>query len=188
MTHFEYITVAVSMVLSLGVVRLLEALRHAFDPARRYAVVLLWIIAKLMNHVLFWWALWSYRDFADWNILDFTWILLFPGLLYMQVISLVTTTPQDIADWRTHFYSVRRWFFSANILLLLHSAITLSLVPAVASLYPVLAVQAVLLVINIVGVLSANPKLHLAIVLLALVIQGLGFGTMFFAFGPPVSN
>lgn len=183
MTHFEFITVAVSMVLSLGVVRLLDALRHTFDPSRRYAVVLLWIIAKLMNHVLFWWALWSYRDFADWNILNFAWILLFPGLLYIQVVSLVTTTPQDVADWRTHFYAVRRWFLSANILLLLHNAITISLVAAVAPLYPVLAVQAVLIVINIVGVLSANPRLHLAIALLVVTIQALGFGTMFFAFG-----
>lgn len=184
MTHFEFITVAVSMVLSLGVIRLLDAIRHAFNPATRYPVLLLWIVAKLMNHVLFWWALWSYRDFPNWNILGFVWILLFPGLLYIQVTSLVTTTPQDVADWRTHFYSVRRWFLSANVLLLLHTAVTVSFVRADASLYPVLAVQSLLIVVNVVGLVSANPRLHLAIVLLVLTAQIFGFGSMFFAFGP----
>ena len=183
MTHFEYITVAVSMVLSLGVVRLLDAIRHAFDPARRYSVLLLWIFAKLMNHVLFWWALWSYRDLANWNILDFVWVLLFPGLLYIQVTSLVTTTPQDVVDWRAHFYSLRRWFFSANILLILHTAAMVSVIRAELPLYPVLAGESVLVAINVVGLVTANQKVHFAIVLLALAIQALGFGTMFFAFG-----
>jgi hypothetical protein len=49
--------------------------------------------------------------------------------------------------------------------------------------YPVLAAQSLLLIINTVGVLNANPKLHLAIVLLALATQVFGFGTVFFAFG-----
>ena len=73
-------------------------------------VLALWIIVKLMNHVLFWWALWSARDFAGWTILIFAWILLFPGLLYMQVTSLVATEPQSVTDWSVHFYSIRRWF------------------------------------------------------------------------------
>ena len=175
------------MVLSLGVIRLLDAIRHAFDPSRRYPVLFLWIFAKLVNHVLFWWALWSYRDLSNWNILGFVWILLFPGLLYIQVTSLVTTTPQDVADWRAHFYSVRRWFLSANILLILHTVITVSFVRTEGPLYAVLAAQSLLLVINVVGLATANPKVHLAIVLLALTIQAFGIGTMFFAFGPQSS-
>jgi hypothetical protein len=51
-----------------------------------------------------------------------------------------------------------------------------------------LAAQSLLLVINVVGVLSANSKLHLAIVLLALVTQVFGFGAAFFAFGPSGSG
>lgn len=188
MTHFEFISVAVSVVLSLGVIRLLDAIRHAFHSPGRYLVLFLWIIVKLMNHLLFWWALWSYRDFTNWNVLVFSWILLFPGLLYLQVTSLVTTTPHAIADWRAHFYSVRRWFFSANILLILHTAVTISLVRIDASLLPVLVAQSLLLIINIVGVLNAHPKVHIAIVFAALAIQIFGFGTVFFAFGSPVSG
>jgi len=93
-----------------------------------------------------------------------------------------------IADWRAHFYSVRRWFFSANILLILHTAVTISLVRIDASLLPVLVAQSLLLIINIVGVLNAHPKVHIAIVFAALAIQIFGFGTVFFAFGSPVSG
>jgi hypothetical protein len=183
MDHFEYISVAVSIVLSLGVVRLLDSIRYAFDPTSRYLVHALWIIVKLMNHVLFWWALWSYRDFAGWNILMFSWVLLFPGLLYMQVTSLVTTTPDDIADWREHFYSIRRWFLSANILLILHTTITASLVLSPRSFYAMLIAQSFLLVVNIIGIVSANPRAQLTIVLVALTTQVFGFGSVFFVFG-----
>ena len=187
MTHFEYLSVAVSIVLSLGVIRLLDAIRYAFHAPARYVVLFLWIIVKLMNHLLFWWALWSYRDFAHWNVLVFAWILLFPGLLYIQVTSLVTTTPQNVTDWHAHFYSVRRWFFCANILLILHTVVTASLVLSGASLYPLLIAQSLVLIINIVGVVNANPKVHLVIVLLALATQVFGFGTVFFVFDEPGS-
>jgi hypothetical protein len=181
--HFEYISVAVSIVLSLGVVRLLDAIRYTFSPRRRYLVLALWIIVKLMNHVLFWLALWTYRNFGGWNILVFAWILLFPGLLYMQVTSLVTTAPQSVTDWRSHFDSIRRWFLSANVLLILHTAITASLVLPTTTLYATLAAQSLLLVVNLVGIVNANSRVQLAIVLVALATQIFGFGSVFFAFG-----
>ena len=173
------------MVLALGVIRLLDAIRDAFRQTARYPVLLLWIFVKLMNHLLFWWALWSYRDFANWNVAIFAWILLFPGLLYIQVTALVTTAPRNVSDWRSHFYSVRRWFFSVNILLLLHTVITASLALAVPSLYAVLVAQSVLLIVNIVGLLNDNPKVHWVIVLLALATQIFGFGSAFFVLGEP---
>jgi hypothetical protein len=184
-TQFEYISVAVSIVLSLGVVRLLDAIRYAFQPAGRDMVLALWIIVKVMNHLLFWWALWSYRDFAHWNILVFAWILLFPVLLYLQVTSLVTTAPQHVSDWRTHFYDVRVWFLSANIVLLIHTAVTASLVLESTSLYSVLVAQSLLLVVNVVGLLSANTRVQLGVVLLALAGQIFGFGSVFFTIGEP---
>jgi hypothetical protein len=107
---------------------------------------------------------------------------MFPGLLYLQVTSLVTTAPHLVADWRSHFYSIRRWFFSANLLLILHVAITASLVLDRATLYPTLVAQSLLLIVNVVGIANDNPKVQLAVVLVALGTQIFGFGSVFFAF------
>lgn len=71
MTLFEYVTVVVSIVLALGVMRLLDGVRVAAAAERRYLPHLLWIATKLFNHTLFWWALWSGRDAVSWNFASF---------------------------------------------------------------------------------------------------------------------
>ena len=48
MTLFEYVTVAVSLVLSLAVVRLLDGLRFAASRERGYPIHLLWVLTKLI--------------------------------------------------------------------------------------------------------------------------------------------
>ncbi len=71
MTLFEYVTVAVSLVLSLAVVRLLDGLRFAASRERGYPIHLLWVLTKLMNCALFWWGLWEARETLSWNFASF---------------------------------------------------------------------------------------------------------------------
>jgi hypothetical protein len=54
MPHFEYVTVAVSIVLSLGVVRLLDGVHFAASRERGHWVLFLWTLTKLLNHALYW--------------------------------------------------------------------------------------------------------------------------------------
>src|SRR3990172_5879526 len=107
MTLFEYVTVAVSIVLSFGVVRLLDGLRWAALPGRRYGVHLLWIPTKLLNHALYWWGLWALREAVAWNVASFLWILLFPRTLYLQSTALVTTQPETVLSCRAPFSPLR---------------------------------------------------------------------------------
>lgn len=180
MTLFEYVTVAVSIVLSLGLVRLLDGLRLAVARARRYWVHALWVIIKLLNHILFWWALWNYREGVDWDLLSFAWVLLPPALLYLQATALVTRAPQEVPDWRAHFYEIRRWFFTINALLLIVTAAGSWLIGEVPLLHPLRAVQGVLFVASVGGVVSSSPRAHVFIVLLSLVFVALGFGSVLF--------
>ena len=53
MNLFEHVAVAFSMVLSFGVVRLLDGLRPALVPGRRYWVHALWLVQKLLNHAFY---------------------------------------------------------------------------------------------------------------------------------------
>jgi hypothetical protein len=180
MTLFEYVTVAVSIVLSLGVVRLLDGVRFAASRERGYWVHLLWIANKLMNHALYWWALWSTRETVARNFASFLSVLAFPAILSLQSISLVTTTPGEILSWREHFYQIRRWFLAINLVLLaqvLAFSILLAGVPLLdSSRIPLLLV----FVLNVAGLASANPRLHGLIAVVVLGTQVLGFGRIWF--------
>ena|SRR5438105_4946716 len=113
MNLFEHVAVAFSMVLSFGVVRLLDGLRPALVPGRRYWVHALWLVQKLLNHAFYWWGFLSFREGVAWTAASFLWILLVPGLLFLQATALVTTNPSAVDSWRDHFFGIRSWFFSA---------------------------------------------------------------------------
>ena len=66
MSLFEYVTVAVSIVLGLGVAHLLGNARPVLDRGHRYWLHALWVATLLLLHALEWWALWSFRE-ARWS-------------------------------------------------------------------------------------------------------------------------
>ena len=68
MVLFEHVAVAFSMVLSFGVVRLLDGLRPAFVPGRRYWVHALWLVQKQLNHAFYWWGFLSFREGVAWTV------------------------------------------------------------------------------------------------------------------------
>ena len=180
MTLFEYVTVAVSIVLALGVVRLLDGVRHALSPGRRYPTHFLWIATKLLNHALFWWALWAGRETVSWNFASFMWTLLFPATLYLQSTALVTTSPSAVSSWRDHFFAIRVWFFAINIFLILHALLTSALLFGLPLLDPSRLPLALVLVVNVLGLVSKRERLHLLIAAVALLTQALGFGVIWF--------
>ena len=67
MSQFEFITVAISMVMALGVTRLLDAVGPALRKEARCWIHVGWIAQKFLAHLIWWWTLWSARDF-DWNL------------------------------------------------------------------------------------------------------------------------
>jgi len=91
MVLFEHVAVAFSMVLSFGVVRLLDGLRPAFVPGRRYWVHALWLVQKLLNHAFYWWGFLSFREGVAWTVASFLWMLIVPALLFLQATALATT-------------------------------------------------------------------------------------------------
>src|SRR5205809_6242317 len=143
------------MVLSFGVVRLLDGLRPALVPGRRYWVHALWLVQKLLNHAFYWWGFLSFREGVAWTVASFLWILLVPGLLFLQATALVTTNPSAIDSWRDHFFGIRSWFFSVDIILILHSVTTSSFLRGVPLVHPLRALQTVGLTISILGAASA---------------------------------
>ena len=110
MTQFEYLSVAVSIVLSLSVAHILVNLRAVFNSERRYWVHAFWVVSSLFIHLLTWWGFWSYREVESWNLATFSLLLLNPGILFVASATLVLENPDS--DWDSHFYRVRRSFFA----------------------------------------------------------------------------
>ena len=174
MTFFEYITVAVSIVLALAVARTVDGVRSAFSRDRRYWLHAAWVVVKLTNPITFWWSIWRYRD-LPWDILSFTLVLAWPVVLYLQVTSLVSRQPELVSDWRAHFYDQRRWFFGANIclnLLPFGIRLLLGLNPVEG---PAGIASVVFVTYSVVGFVTANEKVHGILVVVAALAIVLGY-------------
>jgi hypothetical protein len=181
MTHFEFISVGVSIVLALSAARLLAALPHVLAPGRRYWIQALWCLTLLFAHMDFWWTIWAYREVDPWTFTGFAVVMLTPALLFLTVSTLVSDSPTTIESWRTHFYARRRVFFSLYLATVcsipLRQLIVLgdASVPEVAGL-PALPVALMMLVgpsIPVLGILTANERAHAVLVLV-------GAGGIFF--------
>ena len=117
MVLFEFIVGAFSLVMALIIARGLTGVRSALMAQRRYWPHATWLFIKLLNPVVFWWVLWPYREVeAYWNVGTFLLNLTFLSIIYLQIESLVSNNPQQIKNWREHYYAERVWFFSLNAL------------------------------------------------------------------------
>ncbi len=163
MTHFEFISVAVSIVLALSVARLLTAVPHLFAPGRRYWVQGLWAVTLLPFHLGFWWVLWAYRDVDPWTFPGFAAAMLTPALMYLTVTVLVSDSPGTVESWRERFYSRHRVFFSLFFATLLSSPLRQYAVLGSPQPSPELATASsalLLLLILPIGAYTDNERIH----------------------------
>jgi hypothetical protein len=171
MTQFEFISVAVSIVLALSVARLLTAVPHLLAPGRRYWVHCLWAASLLPIHLGFWWALWAYREVDPWTFRGFAAAMLTPVLLYLTVTILVSDSPSTVESWRERFYSRHRVFFSLVFVTLLSSplrqfAVLGSPRPSPGVGTPVVA-GLLLLLIGAIGAFTGKERIHQMLALIA---------------------
>lgn len=116
MTLFEYLTVAISIVLALGATHLLANLRSVFDRRRRHWVHVLFVIFVLGLYPNLWWSFWDFSNGANWSIYTFLYSLLGPGLLYMMATTLIPIKDTGLTAWIDHFLEIRSWFYILNLL------------------------------------------------------------------------
>ncbi len=181
MTLFEYLSVAISIVLALSTAQLLGNLREVFDPARRYWVHALWVVQILLTHFIFWWGFWAYREVESWNLGFFGLALLNPVLLFVCSNVLVRGQPSDGVSWEKHFFSARRWFFVARGAIAVVAQLRVWLLLQLPILEPKGIPALVMILICVTGVLSENKRVHAALALIGL-IQTVGVG--YFRFQP----
>lgn len=116
MTPFEHLSVLISIVLGLGIARLLwsvHQIAQAHERIRLYWLPLLWTALVFVIQVEWWWASFEFRQQMSWTFFYFLFVLMSPVTLYLAAVFVLPEieekTPYDL---RTYYYRNRGWFFS----------------------------------------------------------------------------
>ena len=181
MTHFEFISVAVSIVLALSLARLLSAVPHLLAPGRRYWVPCLWAASLLPIHLGFWWAIWAYREVDAWTFRGFAAVMLTPVLLFLTVTILVSDSPGTVESWRERFYSRHRVFFSLFLVALLSRLLRQFAVLGSAQISPEVGVPyfygPLLLLVGAIGSFTDKERIHQVLVVIAAAVVLVSYAT-----------
>lgn len=111
------------MVVGLGMANLLTGigrLLHRRTTIRLSAIHLAWTLFVLLYLVIYWWTVvFGWRDWQDWNILVFLFVLAYGIFLFLLCVILYPTDMPDSWDAYDQFMKMRRWFFGVLLLVML---------------------------------------------------------------------
>jgi hypothetical protein len=113
MSIFEFLTVAVSIILALGLSRLISSIPYVFDPQKRDWLHALFLVLLIIGHLVLWWRVWLLNVVSSWNFLQFVILIGSPLSLYLTTTALVSSTPDRISDWKLYFTDRSQWVLSA---------------------------------------------------------------------------
>lgn len=131
MSLFEYVIVLVSVVLSLGIARLLETHAHLLKlgPKVRWSpTYLLWLLIIFFSHVDLWASLWMVQQSEAWTLLSLLSVLLAAvTLFYASILSAPEfETGQPIDLWAFHIDNRRRYIGAAAAYLLMGAILNMT--------------------------------------------------------------
>lgn len=171
MTHFEYIAVMVSIIMGLGIVRLLGSLDKVFSE-HRYWPHAVWILTLFWLHVQNWWAFWEMRT-VSFNVAMYSVWIGYASLLYLTTVTLTNRRSND-TPWREHFFAQRQWFFGVLILTIIAAILVTRLFFGASLLHPYRIIQFSLLALAILAAVSDREGMHKVISALFFVLMAVG--------------
>lgn len=160
-SQFEYVSVALALLYSFAVARLLTALPFVTAARPRYWIHTTWVFVVLFATVATWWTVWSLRD-VSWTAWRFLWVLSVPALIHLRAGIVVSENPASIECWRDHYYLKRVAFFSVGAVQALNAFVIPWIMGVVPwfSLAPVHISASMLLAISLVGLATERPVVH----------------------------
>jgi hypothetical protein len=116
MDPFSYLSVLISIVLALGMTRVLAGVGEMLQARSRrrvYWVQAVWAGNLFVYLVMAWWIFYRWRNQPQWNFYLFVFVLISPTILYLA--SLILFPRENAADesinYKAHFYANHRAFF-----------------------------------------------------------------------------
>lgn len=172
MTHFEYIAVIVSIILGLGIVRLLGSLDQVFSKDR-YWPHAVWVVTIFWMHAQNWWAFWDMRTIT-FNVVLYTVWVGFVSLMYLCTVALTNRKSDEIA-WKAHYYEQKNWFFGVLVVTIIAAILVSFFFFGASFLHPYRALQLTLLLLAIVAMFSDREAVHEAVSVIFLLLFFVGF-------------
>src|SRR5204863_749369 len=116
MNAFEYLSVLISIILALGMTRVLAGvgeMLQARSHRRLYWVHLFWVLNLFLYLVVAWWVFYRWRNQQPWTFFLFVFVLISPTILFLASLLLFPRegSVDESIDYKTHFYSNHRAFF-----------------------------------------------------------------------------
>lgn len=170
MSPFDYISVVLSVVIGLGLSHLLTGAVNLIQDRERvrfYWVHSVWVVLTFVGIVFLWWSIWRLRMLQNWNFVAFLLLLLEPVLMFVAAAFLIPRPSDKRIDLREHYYKSRRGIFGAYALfaalLIVQNGLLNGRLWITADAYLLFV-----LVMSVIGVVTARPLFHAAAVILLL--------------------
>jgi hypothetical protein len=120
MDPFSYLSVLTSIVLALGITRILGGLGRLLQTRGRvriYWVHLLWALNLFLYLVLNWWILFRWQTQSGWTFFLFLFVLISPTIGFLLSVLLFPDEINAGSDLKLHYYQNHRSFFLLAALL-----------------------------------------------------------------------
>jgi hypothetical protein len=117
MDPFSYLSVLISIILALGMTRVLAGIGEMLQAGSRrriYWVHTVWVFNVFIYLVIAWWVFYRWRAEQHWTFFLFVFVLISPTILYLAALLLFPpegTERKSSEDYRAHFYANHRGFF-----------------------------------------------------------------------------
>ena len=172
MSLFEYITAGYILLLSFAVLRALSGVPHAVRSRGRYWVYISWLYMALSSCIAAFLTFWAYRE-VEWTSFGIVAALAVPASLYAFNSVLVPPDPSTVRSWRDYFFDVRAPLFATGMVFMSAVIISNISVRGAPPLHTVLLFNYGWLVMYAIGLASAKPSVHRALIPMATAVAAL---------------
>ena len=164
MTHFEYLAIAPSLILSFSLARALSNLAPIFNSKNRYWIHITWVVVLLVNHILIFWSYWLFQANEAWTLAEFVLFLIHPVGLLVVTSLLVPNT--EVSDYRTYFESIRIHYYVVWIVIMAADPLLSLVVLEIPITHPFNLISVSLVVVFTIGVVARKYSVDSLLVLL----------------------
>lgn len=174
MQIFDFLSVAVSIVVGLALTHTLEGISRLIQARGRvkvYWVHLLWVVGILMLQIQYWWGAWLFNAVTDWTLSKFGLFLVAPIFLFVagDMMFPDLTDPSNTSMW-DYYYEKRRSIFGLLIAYFIAASVNISLIRESGNwLLPSHGFRLAGVAIMLVNILTDSPRVHAILAIVAVV-------------------
>jgi hypothetical protein len=171
MSAFEYVTVLISIVLSLGIAQILTNVASLIKKSGKvilYWPHLLWVMFVLLLHVQEWWVTYELKSHTPWRLPTFLFIMAYPVNLFVLAHLLFPNKLKGVVDLKKYYLQNFKKIFAvlslSGLFSILYNLFILNL-----SLKDQLLQILLILVVSIIAVKQfTNEWIHKAVSLIVM--------------------